>query len=69
MDDDGNDADMAPDASPPASSDTKMKSKKQMHSEGADGNGSQQRDQEVAMKAKGDKIKKRKAVINDSDDD
>lgn len=70
MDDDAKEADMATDASPPASSDTNKepgKSQKQMHSGHADGNGTQVTEQEDAMKSA--KVKKRKAVIDDVDDD
>ena len=68
MDDDAKEADIAPDASHPASSDIKKelrKPEKRMHSGNANGNGTQDTEQEVAIKSG----KMRKAVIDDSDDD
>lgn len=68
MDDDACEADIAADASPPATSDVKKESKKsekQTENGDADDNGMQDTEQEVA------KVKRRKAVIDsdDSDDD
>ncbi|KAL3139488.1 hypothetical protein ABBQ38_003812 [Trebouxia sp. C0009 RCD-2024] len=63
MDEDSHEADTATDISPPSSSDTQKKSKKKMRSEDADSNSKQEGSQEVAP------VKKRKAVIDDSDDD
>lgn len=68
MDDDAKEADTATDASHPASSDTKQepgRSEKQVHSRNA--SGTQDTGQEVTMKSV--KVKKRKAVLDDSDDD
>ena len=70
MNNDAREADMASDASHPASSDSKReprKSEKQAHSGNANGNGTQDTEQELATKSA--KVKKRKAVVDDSDDD
>lgn len=67
MYDDAKEADMATDASHIASSDTKQepgRSEKHLH---VNANGTEDTEQEVAMKSV--KVKKRKAVIDDSDDD
>lgn len=69
MDGDNDDTNRVNGAAPPACLDEKGESEQQTETRTANGAEIQDQCQDVFVKAKHEKIKKRKAVINDSDDD